>query len=384
MILRLPEWSLLCILQRSCNDGTVEPEYGCAAKVYGKDDKLLGEYDLVIDSMGLYSSLRHNRVIDSDKDGNIINHSGGKAKLHFKGEMFVHGTIDDPKWGEEGDKFLGRHGSIGVGSKGLFMLFQRYGAGAKDPRTAFFFMVKTEDNDPEGLFREIGIPVAKSRKEGRITRSSPHYETLMKYMKDYTSDYHPIFHEMMDNIDALSIRPNYFHAENVRMRTPSDPGTVACLPLICLGDSLRNCGLGGGGILAMRDVIEFANEVQKPEMFHPETGQVNLKLLRGLEENMLERKKEFYLERTTTKIVSARPKPGEDRTLRVSELMPDEWPVYKRKIVAFFLGGIFKLSNVWYKFDAATGPGVGSSTDSPVYPRVKKALEERALRKSDQ
>ena len=64
------------------------------------------------------------------------------------------------------------------------------------------------------------------------------------------------------------------------------------LPLVCIGDSPQNCGLGGGGVLAMQDAIELSKVLLAPGGFAA-NGHVNLPPIRDAEVVMLARKTAF-------------------------------------------------------------------------------------------
>ena len=64
---------------------------GVSAELFDRDNKSMGEFDLVIDGMGVHSTLRHHRVQDLDR---------GKQKT---GLVLIHGVINAPEesWSSE-------------------------------------------------------------------------------------------------------------------------------------------------------------------------------------------------------------------------------------------------------------------------------------------
>jgi hypothetical protein len=72
------------------------------------------------------------------------------------------------------------------------------------------------------------------------------------------------------------------------------------LPIVCIGDALWNCGLGGGGNLAMQDALDLSTVVLDTDggFFEKVSGRPNLELpgLVEAERAMLERKAGFNLQ----------------------------------------------------------------------------------------
>ena len=80
---------------------------------------------------------------------------------------------------------------------------------------------------------------------------------------------------------------------------------------MCIGDAPRNCGVGGGGNLAMQDANELATLLEADDAFDESTGATNLAPLRAGEAIMFARKEAFHVERlkppmNTRKMVEAR------------------------------------------------------------------------------
>lgn len=62
----------------------------------------------------------------------------------------------------------------------------------------------------------------------------------------------PFWEEIVASVDRITIREQTVHGETELLPERE-------YPMICIGDSLWNCGLGGGGILAMQDSLELAD-----------------------------------------------------------------------------------------------------------------------------
>merc|ERR1712032_1049255 len=92
------------------------------------------------------------------------------------------------------------------------------------------------------IFGEIGIEKPTSRASSIMTG-----EDLQK-VKDFLhgelcAACSSAWHEAIDAVDRITVRPQYTHGGNVAL-------TPTCgLPLVCIGDSLANVGIGAGGIL---------------------------------------------------------------------------------------------------------------------------------------
>jgi len=253
---------------------------GSSAELFDREGRSLGEYDLVVDAMGLHSTLRHHVVDDPI----------GK---HFEGLVMIHGSINDPEavFSPELMARFRDYGTSIVSTKKADFFIQRYGAGADDNRTSFFYTLYREDGE-DGLFADLGIDKPSSR-EGGIMRDSKRLARVKSWVKQHMGDdFCPVWKEVVDHVDRMTVRNAVTHGPT-KLRPP---GTM---PLICIGDSLRNCGLGGGGMLAMQDSIELCKvllpddgDTKAPAVFDPVTGRVALAPLRGAVEEMLALKNE--------------------------------------------------------------------------------------------
>eukprot|EP00929_Paragymnodinium_shiwhaense_P078591 TRINITY_DN40757_c0_g2_i1.p1 TRINITY_DN40757_c0_g2~~TRINITY_DN40757_c0_g2_i1.p1 ORF type:complete len:501 (+),score=74.54 TRINITY_DN40757_c0_g2_i1:298-1800(+) len=257
-----------------------DSEGNSTAELFDLEGNSLGEFDLVVDAMGLHSTLRHLVVDDPI----------GK---HFEGSVMIHGSIKDPEacFSPELMARFRNFGTSGVFCKKADLFIQRYGAGADDRRTSFFYTLYREDGE-DGLFAELGIDKPSSR-EGGIMRDSERLAKVRSWVKQHMGDdFCPVWKEVIDHVDRLTVRNDVTHGPT-KLRPP---GTM---PLICIGDSLRNCGLGGGGMLAMQDSIELCKvllpddgETTAPVVFDPVTGRADLAPLRSAVEKMLALKNE--------------------------------------------------------------------------------------------
>ena len=97
----------------------------------------------------------------------------------------------------------------------------------------------------------------------------------------------PTWREAVRCLDRATVRAEVMHGDT----TLRDDVT---LPLVCMGDSQRNAGLGGGGILAMRDALDLADVLVSNDAFDANTGSVRQPPLRMAEAALMERKQEFH------------------------------------------------------------------------------------------
>lgn len=323
----------------------------------------IGEFDVVIDGMGVHSTLRHHRVHDK---------SGGK---HSTGICLVHGVINDPEtsWSKDTVERFATHGSLGVGARGHVILLQRFGAGQHDNRTAFFYMVHRKDGEA-GLFRDVGIEASQSRAAGIMV---DHRLQKVKnwILADMEGVFAPFWNEIVQSVDRITIREQVSHGESELLSDRK-------YPIICIGDSLWNCGLGGGGILAMQDALQLADMFTNSQngFLDFRTGKVNMNnaKLATVEAEMLTRKANFNAH-------------GPHQRLKLLERVPEKsgtkfdwsdfWPGDSmsaragRTIARWTLGFVFKVLRNWYSWELKQGCA-GSDHSSPVYPSVAKALED--------
>lgn len=82
--------------------GIKHAKNGTSADLLDREGTELGTFDLVIDGMGVHSTIRQHRVLDK---------AGGK---HSNGIVMLHGVIDDPEttWKPDLMARFQRHGSM--------------------------------------------------------------------------------------------------------------------------------------------------------------------------------------------------------------------------------------------------------------------------------
>lgn len=135
-----------------------EGYYGNKAELLDEKGHSLGSFDLIIDSMGLHSTLRQFRVNDPI----------GK---HYTGELMIHGVVESPEdsWSKELLQKFSDFGTMLIPGRGYALLFQRFGigSGSGDNRTCMFYM-KTHETGEETIFNEMNIPKPISRSNGII------------------------------------------------------------------------------------------------------------------------------------------------------------------------------------------------------------------------
>ena len=113
------------VFDTAVRDARLHVDGGC--ELFGDGGKSHGVFDLIIDAMGLHSTLRHHRVVDA---------SGGKA---FGGTVHIHGVINSPE-AACGAPLLARlrkYGSVAGYGRGYLIFLQRFGAGSNDGRTFY-------------------------------------------------------------------------------------------------------------------------------------------------------------------------------------------------------------------------------------------------------
>jgi hypothetical protein len=90
------------VLSGSSSDGS-----SSMAELFDREGNSLGEFDLVVDSMGLHSTLRAHRVHDA-------------VGKHFAGQVMLHGVIEDVEATCELAlaKRFARHGTINAFGRG--------------------------------------------------------------------------------------------------------------------------------------------------------------------------------------------------------------------------------------------------------------------------
>lgn len=245
-------------------------------ELLGANDIVLGTapYDLVIDSMGLHSTLRGYRVDDPQ----------GK---HYSGQMVIHGSFDDPDASFSPDlrERVGTHGTVFALGRGYTLFMQRYGAGAADPRACLFYICDVPEGE-DRIFAEMGFAKPTSRADGIIGDDERKSKVQEWIKRDMGAHFDAVWSSAIDRLDRVTVRGDYTHGTETALR---EDDAAKALPLVCIGDSLRNCGLGGGGILAMQDAIEVADLLVRPRAFDGRGG-ADLTPLRAAEPTMLARK----------------------------------------------------------------------------------------------
>jgi 2-polyprenyl-6-methoxyphenol hydroxylase-like FAD-dependent oxidoreductase len=322
-------------------------------EILAGDGSTLGEFDLVVDAMGLHSTLRCHRVDDA---------AGGK---HATGRILVHGVIHDPgaTCSAELGKKLDLYGTVGAFGRGYGIVLQRFGAGAMDHRTSVFYLLNHLDSEAQ-LFEKIGITAPDSRAAGIMTDAR--LEKVKEWvLADMGDAFDPVWSDAIRCLDRVTVREEFTHgASTLRKDTP--------LPLVCIGDSLRNCGLGGGGILAMQDAIELSKLLVADGAFD-RAGRPRLPELRAAESKMLERKESF---------ASAKERLFSRHRKRIKSLgrgagslhdwFPGGWLL---GFAGFFLAWFGRITNALYGLEKRLNGRVGSDASSPIFPNVRKVLE---------
>eukprot|EP00040_Diaphanoeca_grandis_P030089 m.177283 g.177283 ORF g.177283 m.177283 type:complete len:508 (+) comp31882_c0_seq1:114-1637(+) len=337
-------------------------------ELFGDDDASLGEFNLVIDSMGLHSTLRQHRVHDAV----------GKT---YSGDMMVHGMISDPPTSFSAKllETIWPFGSFALIANRTTLMVQKYGAGLSDNRTAVFIgLEQAQDGDgtntrsPEVLLLEkMGVPIPTSRASGIVSDPAVlvKYKTYLKnHLRPY---YDPLYLEVIDALDRITVRGIYLHGHDTILRDEKE----MAMPLVCIGDSMRNCGLGGGGILAMHDAIDLSTELLKPGVLDPATNTVAMASIRKIEADMMVRKVEFHQRRRKQAHMNMERPIGEDIlwSHAVPEKFSSPWQVAIIRRGALFARDMF---NRWYRQELASGKPVGSDPSFPIYPAVQKAIDE--------
>lgn len=185
------------------------------------------------------------------------------------------------------------------------------------------------------------------------------------------SRFHPVWKTAVDHLDRVTVRGNYVHGEDASLREDSK---ATALPLICIGDSLLSCGLGGGGILAMQDTIELADVLTSPGFFGKD-GSVDVSKLRAAEPAMLERKVKFTTDRRQRQAVEAELLQREDKDASKMSILDvlgvKDW---KLRLV---LPPVFALWKVWYNVERWWYGSVGLGPEACRYPLVEEAVRRK-------
>ena len=320
------------------------------AEVYDRDENSLGTFDLIVDATGLHSPLRHHVVHDSQ----------GK---HYEGFVTFHGMLANPEetFPPEMMKRFSPYGTAGVLGKGYMLFFQRYGAGS-DNRTAAFYNVPHPTGE-DAIFDELGIKKPTNRESG-IMRDPERLDKIKQWIKnDMGNRIDEIWKQGVDSLERITVRGSMTHGDTILRNDRS-------LPIVCIGDSLRNCGLGGGGMLAMQDanelgkaIIESSGGIDIDEIMKP----------------MLERKKEHMEEKERR---NAHFFKRDDSDASIDLEWQDVREVYSlpayigMRIFGPILTGIAKRG---FAADLARGE-LGAIPEHPlVYATVKACLDEKPM-----
>lgn len=245
---------------------------GSSAELLDDDGCSLGVFDLVIDSTGLHSKLRHHRVVDP-------------VGLHYEGAVLIHGMVENPEttFPPKLMEAFELYGTIVASCDGYRMVIQRFGGGEGDNRTSMNYTVAREDGE-DGLYAELGFEKPKSREAG-IMRGERLARVKEWVKKDMAGNWDPMFEMAIDCLERVTVRNSMVHGHSTLK-------TNLSLPLVCIGDSPQNCGLGGGGVLAMQDAIELSKVLLREGAFNS-TGHAVLPPLREVETVMIDRKHRF-------------------------------------------------------------------------------------------
>eukprot|EP00405_Crypthecodinium_cohnii_P033288 CAMPEP_0206526470 /NCGR_PEP_ID=MMETSP0325_2-20121206/756_1 /ASSEMBLY_ACC=CAM_ASM_000347 /TAXON_ID=2866 /ORGANISM="Crypthecodinium cohnii, Strain Seligo" /LENGTH=501 /DNA_ID=CAMNT_0054021663 /DNA_START=293 /DNA_END=1798 /DNA_ORIENTATION=+ len=326
------------------------------AELLAADGKSLGTFDVVVDASGLHSPLRHHRVID-------------EAKKVYAGSVLVHGIIDSPEdvWPKELLNLFGRHGNlVGAGVKSRIGV-QRFGCSVEDNRTAVLLDIRMEGGD-EAVFREIGIERPTSRKTGIITDAERMAKVKGWVHESMGDHFDPLWHSLIDSMNRITIRSEYRHG-------PTELRDNVSLPLICIGDSLRNCGIGGGGNLALQDATDLASALAAPGVFDEVSGKLrSLETIRKVEPTMLERKKEFNDKKDKAYALFDTLSKNGNREFSFKDL-PTVFPNFWTRLgVQFCFSFVRPILKAWYRLEASWGCA-GSDSTSRVFGNVQAVLD---------
>lgn len=336
----------------------------------GGDGQTLGSFDLVVDGMGLHSTLRHYRVTEP-----------GGLKKHYEGLVMVHGVVQpevsfSPKLRER----FGPFGTLNVLGRGYSFTLQRFGAGAGDHRTSLMY-VAPRPADGAGaaedeLFAEMGVEKPTSRAGGIMSDEARLDATKAWLKRDIGQALDPLYLDAVDALERITVRASVTHGPEVSLRQDHES---SALPLLCIGDSLRNIGVGGGGILAMQDAIELSKALAHRAAFDP-SGQPNMQPLREAEAKMLLRKQRFYSGIKQTLLRLQRRRDAEAPALTWEDVFRVTWQRWLARLV---LPPLARAFTRWFWADHARGEA-GSDERSPIYKNVTEYLhseEEAQLRR---
>lgn len=175
----------------------------------------------------------------------------------------------------------------------------------------------------------------------------------------------PVWHDAIRCLDRVTVRGELNHGDS---QLKGD----GALPLVCIGDSLRNCGLGGGGTLAMQDSIELSRLLEADGAFDG-AGRPNLTALRAAEQTMMKRKQDFASNKARLESnLRSRIKEFGRGSGSLDDLFQGGWSL---RLARLFLPRLGSLSNKWYRWDERRLGRVGSDASTAIYPNVRKVLD---------
>ena len=172
------------------------------------------------------------------------------------------------------------------------------------------------------MLEQMGIERPTSRSSGIMDDEERLDKAKAWILSDMGGHLDEVWQDAVRALERVTVRGNYMHGDDTTLRDG------LTLPLVCIGDAPRNCGLGGGGNLlrenclatvgsrllataqggvatvghgtgnlALQDANELATLLEADDAFD-ETGAANLEPLRAAEAVMFERKSAFHEERT--------------------------------------------------------------------------------------
>ena len=185
--------------------------------------------------------------------------------------------------------------------------------------------------------------------------------------------------------ERVTIRASAVHGERVDLKPHLS------LPLVCIGDAPQNCGLGGGGVLAMQDAVELADVLSRAGAFDQATGRVRLPPLREAEAVMLARKTAFNRRRKGDARLKPRD-PHQPESRRMAEMVGSSIvPVPLEQLGAEARATLeakgwragmppedaAALIQRWLREDLEAGHGrAGCDSTYPIYDNVRRYLEQ--------
>jgi len=288
------------------------------AMIFDSAGTSYGEFDLVVDASGVHSSIRHLRVNDAQ----------GK---HVSNRVLIHGVINDPETScpPEIVKRLGQ-GTYANIARGYFFVLQRFGADPKDHRTAFFYSVFRGENQTS-IWSEIGVE-RQSNAYLDLQNLTKIKDWLHKDMKDV---FHQDYHKVVDVVDRMTISPLFAHGNETTLKPHMD------IPLVCIGDALRNIGLGGGGEHATEDVVDLS-----AILLYEKEKNIDFKPIRELEQESLERRRNHFSSMTLREDLLAKRPETKEESLDLSR-GSTFWKVFL-KTMSFVFSNLYALEQSVY------------------------------------